>query len=54
MGDVPNALSMDDAAFLAKYGIEKPDPEAPLVFSCRSGKRSLTALDKALAMGFPK
>ncbi|XP_026285471.1 rhodanese domain-containing protein CG4456 isoform X3 [Frankliniella occidentalis] len=52
LGDVPNALNLDAAAFKEKYGIEKPAQDAPLVFSCRSGKRSNTALDKALALGF--
>lgn len=52
LGDVPSALNLADAAFKDKYGIEKPGLDAPIVFSCRSGKRSNTALEKALALGF--
>ena len=54
LGDVPSALSMDEEAFSKKYGIQKPGPDDPLVFSCRSGKRSVAALEKALALGFSK
>ncbi|XP_034244033.1 thiosulfate sulfurtransferase/rhodanese-like domain-containing protein 3 isoform X2 [Thrips palmi] len=52
LGDVPNALNLNDGAFKEKYGIEKPGLDAPIVFSCRSGKRSNVALQKALALGF--
>lgn len=54
VGDVSDALNMDAAAFKQKYGVEKPSQDAPIVFSCRSGKRSNTALERALALGFSK
>ncbi len=54
MGDVGSALNLDAAAFKEKYGLEKPSQDAALVFSCRSGKRSQTALDIALVLGFSK
>lgn len=43
---------MSDADFQKRYGAKKPAVNAPLVFSCRSGARSLKALQLALDLGY--
>ncbi|XP_049942267.1 uncharacterized protein LOC126419177 isoform X1 [Schistocerca serialis cubense] len=45
-------LSEND--FQKKYGAKKPGLNAPLIFSCRSGARSLKALQLALDLGYTK
>ncbi|XP_069699785.1 rhodanese domain-containing protein CG4456-like isoform X3 [Periplaneta americana] len=53
LGDVKNALeSLSPEEFLKMYGIEKPKLDANLVFSCRSGKRSRSAMETAMSIGF--
>ncbi|KAB0800700.1 hypothetical protein PPYR_06439 [Photinus pyralis] len=53
LGEVENALkSMENNEFRTKYGHNKPALETPLVFSCRSGKRSETAAKTAISLGY--
>lgn len=53
LGELKNALQLlSPADFLKKYGIDKPKPDANLVFSCRSGKRSRNAMEDAGSIGF--
>ncbi|CAH8614645.1 unnamed protein product [Heterobilharzia americana] len=62
-GEIPNAVNipldqieeafrMDEVAFREKYKIEKPDISDNLVFSCRSGVRSMRALKIVQDMGY--
>ncbi|KAK7792880.1 hypothetical protein R5R35_000432 [Gryllus longicercus] len=44
--------SLSSEEFQKKYGIPLPDKNAPLVFTCRSGNRSMKALLTALELGF--
>lgn len=53
--DVSNALGqLSDSEFEKKYNATKPGPDTPVVFSCRSGGRSLKALETALDLGYTK
>ncbi|KDR12490.1 thiosulfate sulfurtransferase/rhodanese-like domain-containing protein 3 [Zootermopsis nevadensis] len=53
LGELKNALEvLSQADFLKKYGTEKPKRDANLVFSCRTGKRSRTAMETATSIGF--
>nr|CAD7446982.1 unnamed protein product [Timema bartmani] len=55
LGELEEALvNTPDDKFNEKYGISKPETSDKLVFSCRSGKRSLMATQKALAAGYCK
>ncbi|KAL4622946.1 thiosulfate sulfurtransferase/rhodanese-like domain-containing protein 1 [Arapaima gigas] len=50
---VEKELSLDPAAFKAKFGVQKPAPDAPhLVFHCQIGRRGAMAVQKARALGF--
>lgn len=49
---LPNSLHLDPATFKEKFGFEKPRPDQPLVFYCRSGVRSTSACDIAKRNGF--
>jgi len=54
LGELKNALQLlSPADFLKKYGVHKPKPDADLVFTCRSGKRSRDAMQTAESVGFP-
>lgn len=54
VGEVTQALQLEPSAFEAKYGFPKPSPDSNLIFSCRSGKRSLNACGIAEKQGFKK
>ncbi|CAL1613596.1 unnamed protein product [Knipowitschia caucasica] len=50
---VEAALSMSPEEFKAKYGVTKPQTDAPeLVFHCQVGKRGGIATNKAYEMGY--
>ncbi|OON20170.1 rhodanese-like protein [Opisthorchis viverrini] len=50
---VEQAFQMEPADFQKKYGVAKPDKsDKNIVFSCRSGKRSLLALKIANRLGY--
>lgn len=40
--------------FSKKYAFDRPDYDAPLVFYCRSGKRSAQAIEEAKKGGWKK
>nr|CAH8867940.1 unnamed protein product [Trichobilharzia regenti] len=53
LGEIEEAFQMDKEAFREKYKFEKPDKwEKNLVFSCRSGIRSMRALKMVQDMGY--
>ncbi|XP_030621435.1 thiosulfate:glutathione sulfurtransferase-like [Chanos chanos] len=53
--NVETDLSLDAAAFKAKYGVAKPPLDYPtLVFHCQTGRRSGIATEKARNLGFVK
>lgn len=55
MGDVEKALrDLTEHEFQQLYKALKPDHDTELIFSCRSGKRSLKALKTALELGYKK
>lgn len=55
VGEVENVLkNLPSDEFEKKYGRNKPDTNFPLVFSCRSGKRSTMATEIATKLGFSK
>lgn len=47
-------LHLTSAAFLEKYGYQKPQKDQEIVFYCRSGKRSASASDVAKRNGYTK
>ena len=49
-----NSLYLQQNAFKAKHGFDKPGKEQEIVFYCRSGKRSATACDIAKRNGYTK
>lgn len=48
---IPGAVNLPLSVF--DPALIEPGPGQTVVFSCRSGKRSLTAIDASLASGFP-
>uniref|UniRef100_A0A1B6CXZ7 Rhodanese domain-containing protein n=1 Tax=Clastoptera arizonana TaxID=38151 RepID=A0A1B6CXZ7_9HEMI len=46
------ALKLDPVEFEDRYNFPKPDYDQEIVFSCRSGRRSLVALENALSVGY--
>jgi rhodanese-related sulfurtransferase len=55
VGELKNAFGvLSPADFLKKYGTEKPKLDANLVFSCRAGNRSRSAMETAMSIGFLK
>ncbi len=53
VGQVEEAFKLPDDKFEARYGRPKPsETDDNIVFHCRSGKRSLTALEAARAQGY--
>ncbi|XP_072048415.1 rhodanese domain-containing protein CG4456-like isoform X1 [Amphiura filiformis] len=54
LGQVRDALTMEETAFTAKYGRPKPSKgDNNIVFHCRGGVRSLEALQMARSEGYP-
>lgn len=59
-GELKTALRLDSEEFKAKYGkefkerygIEKPTVDDAIVFTCRTGRRSLIALKLAIDIGY--
>ena len=55
VGEVEDALSLRPDQFESKYGAKKPSKEdTNIVFHCRAGVRSLSALESAHQMGYSK
>lgn len=55
VGDLENVLTnVSGKDFKEKYNREKPDKNFNVIFSCRSGRRSRIALEKAVALGYKK
>lgn len=54
LGDLKAALQEDAGVFQQKYSKEKPSAVDPLVFSCRSGRRSMMAAESAVSLGYKK
>merc|ERR1712226_27019 len=51
---IPDALNMPDEKFENLFGIEKPDEDAELIFTCYIGKRSFVAREIAKSLGFSR
>lgn len=54
VGEIETALLKSGDDFQKTYNFPKPTEGDEIIFSCRSGKRSLMALEKALTKGFNK
>ena len=55
VGEVEDALALQPGEFEAKYGAKKPSKEdTNIVFHCRAGVRSLSALQSAHQMGYSR
>lgn len=55
VGEVEEALALQPDEFEAKYGAKKPSKEdTNIVFHCRAGMRSLSALQSAHQMGYSR
>lgn len=46
LSKLDDALKMTPGDFEAAFGFHKPEPDAPIVVYCRSGKRSTSAKEK--------
>ena len=51
---LPESLKLSSAAFVEKFGFEKPRTGQEVIFYCRSGKRSASASDIAKRNGYTK
>jgi rhodanese-related sulfurtransferase len=54
LSEISTALGMNEDAFKAKYGWDKPKRDQEIIFYCRSGKRSASAGDVAVRNGYKK
>lgn len=55
VGVVGEALTLSDEEFESQYGIPKPSKDdSNIIFHCRSGIRSRTALEIAYQLGYSK
>jgi rhodanese-related sulfurtransferase len=52
LGELEEALNKSPDDFKKSFNRDKPSKDTKMVFSCRSGKRSLNALNKALSLGY--
>ncbi|KDQ19825.1 hypothetical protein BOTBODRAFT_101836, partial [Botryobasidium botryosum FD-172 SS1] len=52
LSELKNALRLRASDFAYKYGFEKPNAAQRMIFYCRSGKRSATACDLTMRMGY--
>lgn len=51
-GELGYQLTLRPVEWRMKHDQEKPTPEEPFIYSCRSGKRVLTAVQLSAAMGY--
>uniref|UniRef100_A0A672RRF6 Si:ch211-161h7.8 n=1 Tax=Sinocyclocheilus grahami TaxID=75366 RepID=A0A672RRF6_SINGR len=55
LGQLEESLKLPPQQFQLQFGVKAPEKEDDnIVFHCRSGKRSLTALEIAHRLGFSK
>lgn len=54
VGDIADALQKDEANFEKAYSKKKPAHSDRIIFSCRSGKRSMMAAQTAQKLGYEK
>lgn len=54
VGEVGTALQMSEDEYVSQYKACKPRLDQEIIFSCRSGKRSLMAAELATKLGFQK
>ena len=54
VGQVAEALDMSPHRFKALYGVDKPEDDGKIIFSCLMGGRSFHAIQIAEALGYTK
>lgn len=54
MPDLEKALKLGSEDFKVEYGREKPENDADIIFTCRSGRRAQEAEVIAKNVGFSK
>ncbi|KAL1123312.1 hypothetical protein AAG570_002398 [Ranatra chinensis] len=54
LGELSDALEKSPTEFTELYHHAKPEKDTKIVFSCRSGRRSLAGLNIAKKLGFTK
>ena len=55
VGSVEDAFNMSPEDFQVKYGVEKPTMDDPnIIFHCRAGVRSLSAMEAVHYLGYMK
>ena len=52
VGELEDAIKMNDTAFEAKYGFAKPSTEQTLVTHCQMGRRAIKAGDALAEKGY--
>lgn len=54
LGQLNDALAMDENAFKAQHGFDKPSKDSPLVTHCLKGGRAAKAHEALLSLGYSK
>ncbi|MGH0184686.1 UNVERIFIED_CONTAM: hypothetical protein FKN15_064650 [Acipenser sinensis] len=55
LGELDQALKMESETFKKLFKVEKPEKQdSNIVFHCQSGRRSATALETAVNLGYTK
>ncbi|KAK6486490.1 thiosulfate:glutathione sulfurtransferase-like [Huso huso] len=55
LGELDQALKMESETFKKLFNVEKPEKQdSNIVFHCQSGRRSATALETAVNLGYTK
>lgn len=54
LSNLEKAFDMDSSDFMRAYGFRKPDKSTPLIFFCKAGVRSSSAMSLAKGKGYAK
>lgn len=54
VGQVEEALRLEGDTFKERYGVAKPKQDTDIIFHCRAGVRSLTAMESANKLGYSR
>jgi rhodanese-related sulfurtransferase len=52
LSSLEKAFTMDSSDFMKAYGFRKPDKKMPLIFFCKAGVRSSSAVSLAKGKGY--
>jgi len=52
LGEIPEAMQMDDKPFKQRHGFDKPDADKVIVIHCKAGVRAMKAAVVASQLGY--